>query len=464
MMLPPLLLLLMLTLLLQVVDVMSFNFINYRHRHRHCHHHFKEQKQVLFLPRPPRSFRRQQPSTGTRTPLLTLRSSSLPNDSDSNQTSHNEAVAPAPPPPPTTTTGKTTATVDTNNNTTGKSSNSSSSSSNLTEEEHDIYKSVEQTLQHVIDKMVHQVMTPEFFLCADSNSNSNHLKQLYTKSTKMVEVKPSTIGPTAGLGLFATKNIKSGTIISMYPAHTLGVELPLSSGSSKEIWVTASHSENDRIYFTNNPPSSASPYLHATDQPIFGRPSLLATKFPQLKDLPIYLDVNPNNHNHNHDEEELQKSTTTIWVSQYINDGAIVETYDQNGIEMYYKQSTKRKNCIHIPFGPSPIMATITTRKIKKGEELFTSYGCVYWLGSLSSVSETTSTSSTTTATTTATTNDDGSSPGLVGPGMNTQIQSQIQQSAQDLFHSMKTCQTIYQNQIESFEQAYTIRTKYDEH
>ena len=421
-------LLLIRILLLQVVDVLSFNL-----NHHHCHHqHHQQQQQVLIL-RPPISFRRRQRSNSSRrnwwNPLLTLRSSSSSSNNLDDHQSSNEAITAS---TTTTTTTPATTTVDNNSRTT----------------EEDIYKIVEETLQLSINKMVDHVMTPEFFLENDSN-----LKQLYTKSIKLVEVQPSTI-PNAGLGLFATKNIKAGTIISMYPAHTLGVELPplfddhgsaSASGSgsgssdSKEIWVTASNKDDDRLYFANNPPSSASPYLHATDQPIFGRPSLLATKFPQFKDLPIYLDVNPNNNN-NHDDEQQQQlnNESTIWVSQYINDGAVVQTNDQLGIEAYYAESSRRKNCIHIPFGPSPVIATVTTKKNKKGEELFTSYGCVYWLGSFEAT--------TTTATATATS---------ATPGMNTQIQSQIRQSAQDLFSSMKTVQTLYRNQIESFQQAY---------
>ena len=38
---------------------------------------------------------------------------------------------------------------------------------------------------------------------------------------------------------------------------------------------------------------------------------------------------------------------------------------------------------MHIPFGPAPLMATVTTCKVKKGEELFTTYGGSYWLETL---------------------------------------------------------------------------------
>ena len=141
-----------------------------------------------------------------------------------------------------------------------------------------------------------KVMTADFFLSEQS------LKQLYGKATKNVVVKNSSI-PGAGKGLFATKNIKAGSICCFYPAHTLGIEL-----GDRQLWMSAN--ESDREYFSKNPPGSSS-YLHATDQPIFDRPSILADIAPELlKDAPIYLDVNPN-------KEDIDP----LWVSHYINDG-----------------------------------------------------------------------------------------------------------------------------------------------
>lgn len=207
-------------------------------------------------------------------------------------------------------------------------------------------------LGDALEKM-NKVMQPDFFL------GNPALKQLYTKGTKNVRVQTSSISD-AGLGLFATKNIKAGSIVSFYPAHALGFELE----DGRQLWLSSN--EADRIHFAANP-SSTSSYLHATDQPIFRRKSLL----DDIDDSPIYLDANPN------------RKPDELWLSHYINDGAIVQSNDQHGIEEYYTQTRRRKNCIHLPFGPSPVMATVATKKIKKGEEIFTSYGCVYWLGVL---------------------------------------------------------------------------------
>jgi len=244
--------------------------------------------------------------------------------------------------------------------------------------------SMDATLLYGVEKMA-QVMTPEFF------ASSSTLKQLYSQCLKPIEVRKSSI-PGAGLGLFAKKNIKANTIVSLYPAHALGVEQSTSfvSLSSDESYFQAHSSQN-------------SGYLHCTDQPIFKRTSLLSKAFSDVDDTtPLYLDVNPT------------KTTVDGWLSQMINDGAIVKENSEEGVSDYYRETKFTKNCIHIPFGPSPIMATVTTKKVKKGQELFTTYGCTYWLGALLGIH------------------------GEEAIGITNEIQEQIKETAMDLFKSMQ--------------------------
>lgn len=230
------------------------------------------------------------------------------------------------------------------------------------------------------------------------------LKQMVSKMNKNIEIKDSSIvGGKAGLGLFATKNIKAGTIVSFYPAHALGED------SETEF---VSLLEDDASYFADHPPTQSS-YLHCTDQPIFGRLSALQTQDP------LYLDVNPN------------RDRAPTWVSQMINDGAVIADNTEAGVLKYYQESGNTKNCIHIPFGPSPILATVTTKKVKKGEELFTSYGGTYWLGVWLDVH------------------------GEDGVPITPAIQAEIQTTATDLFTSKKGVETTYTNQIDALQQAF---------
>jgi hypothetical protein len=247
------------------------------------------------------------------------------------------------------------------------------------------------------------------------------LQRLRRQVQQITEVKPSSLGEHVGLGLFAKKNIKAGTIVGLYPAHSLGYELP-----SISMFLAAT--EEDEEYFSKHPHGN-SPYLHATDQPLFRRPSLLSSLLDEGKademEPPLFLDVNPENNG------ELDDT----WTSHYINDGASLldtskSTSIEAGIEQYYAQSTRAKNCIHIPFGPSPILATITNKKVKKGNELFTSYGVVYWLGAV----DTTSNSS---------------------PAMTEKLQSQITQSARDLQKAIEDAKRGYAVEMNDLEKVF---------
>jgi hypothetical protein len=265
----------------------------------------------------------------------------------------------------------------------------------ISEESSNALSSVDAATTHVLQQgleTMQQVMTFDFFKSADS------LATFYSQISKSVEIRPSSI-PNAGLGLFARKNIKQNTIISLYPVHALGME---------GIFVS-----NDEEYFTSRP-SSTSPYLHCTDQHLFQRASFLQQAGLENDD-PLYLDVNSNLPNE------------SIWLSHMINDGATISSPSQETVLDYYKASKLAKNCIHIPFGPSPIIATVTTKKVKKGQEFLTTYGSTYWLGVVSN---------------------DTQDVVTITP----EIQAQIQTTAVDLTKSMASVSVVYANQIKAFE------------
>jgi SET domain len=251
--------------------------------------------------------------------------------------------------------------------TAASSSSSSSSSSSL-----GLQRSVPEqgALIDGVNKM-NTVMNVDFFM------TSPVLKQFYSKLLTMVDVRESSI-PGAGKGLFAKKPIKANTIVSFYPVHALGTD-------NDQPFTTSNM--DDELYFQTTP-TSQSVYLQCTDQPIFRRTSLIsdavktstdeneylaaAMATPAIHVPPLFLDVNPN------------RKIIDGWVSHIINDGAAMRapsSQNNDNVEQcmleYYQSSKVKKNCIHIPFGPSPIIATVTTKKIMKDEELFTTYGGV---------------------------------------------------------------------------------------
>jgi len=188
------------------------------------------------------------------------------------------------------------------------------------------------------------------------------------RRAKMVEVKQSSI-PGAGLGLFAKEQIKSGTLVSFMPCHTLGIDLGESirrvslldhnnTAGSQTTTQTYEHTEGkgEEVYLLN----------------ILGsRPLMKKDISSDLGGESIFLDVD-------------SRQTESIGFDGHrVNDGATVFENNEDGCLVYYRSSRKAKNCVHVPFGPSPLIATVTTRKIKKGDEFFTTYGCSYWLESL---------------------------------------------------------------------------------
>lgn len=195
------------------------------------------------------------------------------------------------------------------------------------------------------------------------------MSSMNKRRASSIEVRESSI-PGAGLGLFAKKNIKTGTIISFYPAHSIGIEFGDESIDSRIVSIDASAITHERKHELNGVEANSRPsgqsYLHH----VLGKRPLMNVDISQtLGGEAIYIDVDVTNH-------EL----CPCFVSHMVNDGSVVSSNAEDGVLAYYQQSLKAKNCVHVPFGPSPLLATVTTKKVHKGEEFFTTYGCSYWL------------------------------------------------------------------------------------
>jgi hypothetical protein len=191
---------------------------------------------------------------------------------------------------------------------------------------------------------------------SSSEDNDNHdLLRFIQQCAMNCQTAPSSIA-NAGTGLVAKRNIKQGSIINLYPAHCLGLDF---GDYSPRIYADADakywEEEGDRQDYLLNV--------------IGSRPLSLLPAFVDIGGL--FMDVNPNN------------PDIPGWLSHYVNDGATIQMNSEDGVLEYYRQSAKARNCVLVPFGPSPLMATVATKKIRKGQEFFTSYGCMYWLEQL---------------------------------------------------------------------------------
>ena len=187
---------------------------------------------------------------------------------------------------------------------------------------------------------------------------------------RSVEVRESSV-PGAGLGLFARENIKGGTIVAFYPAHALGMTMTDAQGygTVRRVGRDASGTVTSDVDSDGdeegNHRDRDEAYLHHL---LGKRPLMGADVAGDLGGGTLFVDV------------DLGREGSPGFDGHRVNDGATVGANSEEGALEYYRASRKAKNCVHVPFGPAPLLATVATRKIKKGSELFTTYGCSYWL------------------------------------------------------------------------------------
>jgi len=247
----------------------------------------------------------------------------------------------------------------------------------------------------------------------DDDSGEAIMKDFQKRIKKVVSCRESSI-VGAGKGLFATKNIKVGTIIGFYPVHGIGVDFNDDTSSPICLGITPADQEYfDKNENENETKNETSNYI----QYLIGSRRVGKSDFGP--DAQLFVDINPDRIEKNHHDSD--GSINNCWVSHYINDGATVAANSEVGMLDYYSESNSKKNCVHIPFGPSPIIATVTTRQVKKGEELLTSYGCMYWAACIINENEEESIVDITDA-----------------------VQIQAKQTAQDIFTAWKNSQTTH--------------------
>jgi len=215
-----------------------------------------------------------------------------------------------------------------------------------------IERSVEEVSAALSDALwnVNYLMDPEFW---QTSTTPAVLRSFYEKTLATSGITKESTIPQAGRGLFAARDLKAGSIVTLYPVHTIGINF-FEGGSE---WVALD--ETDQDYFM-----AASD----NDEPNYSLFLLGNRKKEADFDGTMIVDCNPN------------RPDLTGWMAHRINDGAVIMENSENDILQYLEKSLQTQNTVIAPWGPSPLLAAFTTRDIRKGEELFTSYGLAYWL------------------------------------------------------------------------------------
>jgi hypothetical protein len=201
---------------------------------------------------------------------------------------------------------------------------------------------------------------------------------------RSVEVRESSL-PGAGLGLFATSGIRSGTIVTFYPVHAIGIVDAVGGGALRRVSadVGTGRTREGGAAIPGDVGSDdgggsdddfdGSYLLH-----VFGsRPLMDADVSRDLGGSSIFVDVDPARVGPPRTGEDGAAAIASCGFDGHrVNDGATVLSNDEGGALAYYRASRAAKNCVHVPFGPSPLLALVSTRKIRRGDELLTTYGC----------------------------------------------------------------------------------------
>jgi SET domain-containing protein len=166
------------------------------------------------------------------------------------------------------------------------------------------------------------------------------LREVISFGLSKVEVKPSSVH---GRGVFATRNIKKGELITFYPADV--VVFGSKDACVTRAYIPSKRSENDAFFKTQWQDQTYCVSLEGLYS-IHGNPN------------PIY--------ESNHD-----------YLGHFINDGA-KPTPDPKSFQIYETVSVLKMNCVFAQIRDLHV-AIVAHTDILKDQELFIHYGLHYW-------------------------------------------------------------------------------------
>ncbi|OEU23589.1 hypothetical protein FRACYDRAFT_259425 [Fragilariopsis cylindrus CCMP1102] len=181
-------------------------------------------------------------------------------------------------------------------------------------------------------------------------------------------VRNSTI-PNGGNGLFASRNIKNGELITLYPGDAVIIRKNEDEDGNKK---TSKDSKKKNIPLITNV--------------MFG-------DHIDIKDRKIDRILTYESRGY---ETELNDSISIIgdptfipydtsYCAHYANDGAYLNDFDATKREVYYTNSVSNYNSANFLMEDGAHVGMVATKDIGKNQEIFLSYGEGYWLSRISS-------------------------------------------------------------------------------
>jgi len=194
------------------------------------------------------------------------------------------------------------------------------------------------------NKSFAEKLNQEFIIAASNGLPGDRIRQsLYSTRLSSLAFKKTyaATSTVSGLGLFAASDIVPGEILTCYPGDAIIIR---KDENDSILW--GSHIPDERIKTSERIRST---YLLAT-----GIEDWSIVALPELG------------------------TNDASYLGHYANDGADPPSCEAE-LSTYVLASQERSNAMHRDW-ENCHMVTIATKSIKEGEEIFVSYGPVYWM------------------------------------------------------------------------------------
>ena len=176
-----------------------------------------------------------------------------------------------------------------------------------------------------------------------------------------VHVAHSTV--CRGRGLFASADLEPGSIVGFYPVHAVGIAC--AQGLHRWMWPSDADSFREAAQDPERQHCVQTLTHKSLEQLV--QSSHAAAAMMEEPPVEIFIDAC---------DRPLQNG----WLGHIINDADVCQSGDEEEVIRYLRRGCELSNCFNVPLGPAPLMASVTTRRVCRNEELLTSYFPSFWL------------------------------------------------------------------------------------